>query len=83
MDRIEIFRGKINSKTKFQLRITINNPIYGQITLYSDIYDNIAEADCRCVALARTLNLDRDHLPVVDGVIALFESECQGQSCGV
>ena len=48
----------------FQLRFWVDDPVYGGISLFSDIYSNKREADCRAVALARLLGLERDNLPV-------------------
>jgi len=49
---------------KFQLRFYIEDPVYGNIGLFSDIYSSINEAEVRAFVLARALGLDHDHLLV-------------------
>jgi hypothetical protein len=49
---------------KFQLRFQIDDPVYGNIGLFSDVYSSIDEAEVRAFVLARALGLDHDHLPV-------------------
>lgn len=59
-DRVEIWRdGK-----GFRLRIELKDPSLGTISLHSDYYGEIIEADSRAVVVARQLGLDRDNLPV-------------------
>lgn len=59
-DRVEIWRdGK-----GFRLRVVLKDQLTGTISLHSDFYANIFEADSRAFVVARQLNLDRDSLPV-------------------
>jgi len=51
---------------KFQLRFYIEDPVYGVISLFSDVYSSVDEAEVRAFVLARALGLDHDHLPVHD-----------------
>ncbi len=59
-DKIEI----CTDGKRFQLRFEVNDPVYGIIGMFSDLYSNIVEAEVRAFVLARALGLDHDHLPV-------------------
>ncbi|UCG02544.1 MAG: hypothetical protein JSW11_00845 [Candidatus Heimdallarchaeota archaeon] len=48
---------------KYYLRIVLKDPVYGYIRLYSD-RGSLHEMDCRAIAVARILGLERDNLPV-------------------
>lgn len=59
-DKVEIWR----DDKGLRLRIRLKDPSLGLISLYSDYYGGILEADSRAVFVASRLGLDRDNLPV-------------------
>ncbi len=48
----------------YHLRIVLQDPVLGDIYLFSNHFDGLREADSRAVAVSRHLGLKRDNLPV-------------------